>query len=63
MRRRASPSVSARSLPLSLQSLSLLRELATYGIYGRTVEEVAARLVDEGLQRFVPTPVLKEPKR
>ena len=37
---------------LSRQALDLLDQIAERGLWGRTSEEVAARLVDEGLQRF-----------
>lgn len=49
-----------RGIPVSPQSLGMLRKLAEFGIYGRTPEEVAARFIDEGLQKFLVAPVLKE---
>jgi hypothetical protein len=44
---------------LSKQSVALLDELARKGIYGRNRADVAARFVDEALQKLVETPVLK----
>lgn len=43
---------------LSPTSLRLLDELASHGLYGVSREDVAARLVDKGLQAFVPMPLL-----
>lgn len=39
--------------------MRLLKEIARLGIYGRTTGEVAARFIDQALERFVPTPRLK----
>ena len=44
---------------LSSQSVALLDELAKKGIYGRNRADVAGRFVDEALQKFVETPLLK----
>jgi len=44
---------------LSRQSVALLDELARKGIYGRNRADVAARFVDEALQKLVEIPVLK----
>lgn len=44
---------------LSEQSVCLLDELAKKGIYGRNKAEVAGRFIDEALQRFIETPLLK----
>jgi hypothetical protein len=43
---------------LSEQSVSLLRELATHGIYGRTPAEVGGRFIEQALHQFVETPKL-----
>jgi len=43
---------------VSAQSARLLEELAAKGIYGRNPAEVAARFIDEALQKFVDTPRL-----
>lgn len=43
---------------ISVQSAKLLEQLAGRGIYGRNPAEVAARFVDEALQRFVEQPKL-----
>jgi hypothetical protein len=43
---------------VSAQSARLLDDLAAKGIYGRNPAEVAARFIDEALQRFVDTPRL-----
>jgi hypothetical protein len=51
--------IDGMEVPLSSQSLDLIRRLATYGIYGATVEEVVARFIDEGLAKFCPTPDLE----
>ena len=44
---------------LSEQSVRLLDELAKKGIYGRNKAEVAGRFIDEALQKFIETPLLK----
>jgi hypothetical protein len=44
---------------LSEQSVRLLDELAKKGIYGRNKAEVAGRFIDESLQKFVETPLLR----
>lgn len=41
---------------VSARSLALLEELASYGIYGITVEEVARRFIDRGLGEFCDPP-------
>lgn len=41
---------------LSYQAVRLLEQIAERGLWGATPEQVAARLVDEGLQRFT-TPI------
>jgi hypothetical protein len=43
---------------LSEQSIFLLQELATRGIYGRTPAEVGGRFIEQALQQFVETPKL-----
>lgn len=50
-------------ITLSVESIRLLDELAVRGIYGRNRAEVAARFVDEVLQKFVDAPklILREP--
>jgi hypothetical protein len=47
---------------LSEQSVDLMRELATRGIYGRTPAEVGGRFIEQALQQFVEAPKLI-PKR
>lgn len=49
-------------LPLSDQSIDLLHRLASFGVYGITPEQVAARFIDEGVQRFCQPLVLKAAK-
>ena len=44
---------------VSNQSVRLLDELASRGVYGRNRAEVAARFIDEALQKFIDTPRLK----
>lgn len=41
---------------LSLQSIRILKELATRGIYGRTPAEVGGRFIEQVLQQFVEQP-------
>jgi hypothetical protein len=41
---------------LSVQSIKLLKELATRGIYGRTPAEVGGRFIEQALQHFVEPP-------
>ena len=48
---------------LSVQSMKLLDEIATMGIYGRNSAEVVSRFVDERLREFTEKPVLKIQKR
>lgn len=43
---------------LSGQSVDMLKELATRGIYGRTAPEVGGRFIELALQQFVETPKL-----
>lgn len=43
---------------LSEQSVDLLKELATRGIYGRTPAEVGGRFIEQSLQNFVEQPKL-----
>lgn len=43
---------------LSEQSVDLLKELATRGIYGRTPAEVGGRFIEQSLQNFVEPPKL-----
>jgi len=45
-------------ITLSVESVRLLDELATKGIYGRNRAEVAARFVDRALAEFVERPKL-----
>lgn len=44
---------------ISRQSESLLDKLAAVGVYGRNGTEVAARFIDEALQRFIELPKFK----
>jgi hypothetical protein len=46
-------------LTLSRQSVDLLEQLASRGIYGRNAAEVAARMVDGALQAHVEVPKLR----
>lgn len=43
---------------LSEQSVDLVKQLATRGIYGRTPAEVGGRFIEQALQQFVETPKL-----
>lgn len=52
-----SQSVTLR-VTVSAHSAKLLDELAARGIWGRNRAEVAARFVDEALQKFVEKPKL-----
>lgn len=45
------------SLSLSAQAFDVLSQLSKKGIYGRTPEEVAERMLDETLRDFVVVPV------
>jgi hypothetical protein len=47
---------------LSTQSVELLEQLASRGIYGRNAAEVGGRFIDEALQRLVQTPELTIPE-
>jgi len=47
---------------LSEQSWAYLERLVGYGIYGKTMDEVARRFIDQALEKFVETPVLRERK-
>ena len=46
------------TITLSTESLRLLSELASRGIYGRNEAEVAGRFVDRALTEFVTRPTL-----
>jgi hypothetical protein len=46
------------NVTLSEQSVDLLKELATRGIYGRTSAEVGGRFIEQALQQFVEAPKL-----
>jgi len=53
-------------IPLSKQATALLNELASYGIYGQTPEEVAGRFIDQSLIDILhqgPTPFFKQMQR
>ena len=39
-------------VPITWQAERLLKQLAQRGIYGRSLVDVAARFIDEGLQRL-----------
>ena len=45
-------------IDLSKTTVRLLRELAETGIYGTDIHEVAVRLIDRSLERFVEQPRL-----
>jgi hypothetical protein len=53
----ASDGVSVK-ITVSRQSADLLANIATMGIYGRNQSDVAARFVDEALQKFIEVPKL-----
>ena len=48
-------------ITVSVQSEELLEQLGKRGIYGRNAAEVAARFIDEALQRYVDQPKLSIP--
>jgi hypothetical protein len=59
MARPKSTSPGARfEVTLAEQSVDLLKELATRGIYGRTPAEVGGRFIEQALQQFIETPKL-----
>jgi hypothetical protein len=43
---------------LATQSIELIKELATRGIYGRTPAEVGGRFIEQALKQFVDHPKL-----
>jgi hypothetical protein len=43
---------------LSEQSIDMLKELATRGVYGRTPSEVGGRFIEQALQQFIEAPKL-----
>jgi len=43
---------------LAQQSVDMLKELATHGIYGRSPAEVGGRFIEQALQQFVDAPKL-----
>jgi hypothetical protein len=53
---------------LAAQSIDMLRDLASLGIYGRTPAEVGGRFIELSLQRFtepprlVPSKVVSDPE-
>lgn len=60
MGRRANLSESAViHVTVSVQSDKLLDDLARRGVWGRSGAEVAARFIDQALERFVGVPKLK----
>jgi hypothetical protein len=58
---KAANTVRSESLTVTLseQSVALLEEIASRGIYGRNPAEVAGRFVDKELERLVETLRLK----
>jgi hypothetical protein len=44
-------------VPTNDKVLGMLRQLLQYGVYGSTVEQVAARLIDRSLLEFIQTPI------
>jgi len=44
---------------LSHQSVQMLEELAKRGLYGRNSADVAARFIDQALERFAEAPRFK----
>ena len=51
------------TIDLSPQSLHLLKELERWGIYGVTVEEIAARFIDKALVEKAEKGMLKLVKK
>jgi hypothetical protein len=47
---------------LAEQSVDILKELATRGIYGRSPSEVGGRFIEQALQQFVEAPKLTTKK-
>lgn len=47
---------------LAEQSVDMLKELATRGIYGRSPSEVGGRFIEQALQQFVEPPKLAPKK-
>ena len=47
---------------LSNESLFVLEQLASQGVYGRNPAEVAGRFIDRALQEFIEQPKIKLPK-
>lgn len=47
---------------LAEQSVDMLKELATRGIYGRSPSEVGGRFIEQALQQFLETPKLTPKK-
>lgn len=45
-------------IALSYQAVAILEQIAERGIWGGNAEEVAARLVNEGLEQFIVRPTL-----
>ncbi len=43
---------------MAVQSIAMLKELATRGIYGRSPAEVGGRFIEQVLQQFVEAPKL-----
>ena len=51
------------TLSLSEQSVRVLQELVPRGIYGKNEAEIAGRIVDKELERFVKPPLFTLPLR
>jgi hypothetical protein len=47
---------------LATQSVDLLKQIATRGIYGRTPAEVGGRFIEHALHQFVESPKLTPEK-
>lgn len=63
MARPKSTSPGARfEVTISGQSVDMLRELATRGVYGRTPAEVGGRFIEQTLQQFIELPKLIPPR-
>ena len=58
-----SPGTVTLTLTVSSQVADLLEQLQALGIYGRTVEDVAERLIEQALQELVEPPVLQIPEK
>ena len=49
------------SIELSEQTIDLLDQLVSKGIYGSTREKIAGRFIDQALQKYIEPPRLRLP--